>query len=328
MKVIREKKKLIVMVVVIVLAVLIGVGVAVNATGSASGIAKSVTFSENMDGYYVYFRAVDEAGNAGDWSNSQRIWIDTKAPNVSAKEASVTIEEGTVENLEDYFNIEANGGNDDIDVVCTIGGVEYTDTESLTAEGSPYTVVCTASKNGGKSNKAEMELVVESSGWKGEIATSFARGSGSQADPYIIETPEQLAYLANSVNSGNNYYYKYFKQGADIDLGGKQAKDGTWSGQQWIPIGNSSESFQGHFDGNGYKISNIYINGSQDYQGLFGSTSSYRLENINIASGIIVGGDYIGGVVGITEEGSISNCTNNATVKGENYVGGICGRSR
>ena len=38
--------------------------------------------------------------------------------------------------------------------------------------------------------------------WDGSAATSFASGSGTEADPYIIETAAQLAFLASSVNSG------------------------------------------------------------------------------------------------------------------------------
>ena len=163
MKVVKEKKKLIVLIVVIVLAILIGVGVAVNATGSSGGIAKSVTFNENMDGYYVYFRAVDEAGNVGDWSNAQRIWIDTTEPIVTctATNNTLSIAEGDVLELADYFTVTANGSNTDIDITYTIGDVECSTTEGLTAEGSPYIVICTASKNGGNSTSQQMEIVVE-----------------------------------------------------------------------------------------------------------------------------------------------------------------------
>ena len=163
MKVVREKKKLIVLVAVVVLAVLIGVGVAVNATGSSGGIAKSVTFSEDMDGAYVYFRAVDAAGNVGEWSEPQRLFIDTDAPIVTCTvpNNTLTIAEGDVLELANYFTVTANGSNTDIDITYTIGDVECSTTEGLTAEGSSYTVVCTATKNGGKSGNTSMEIVVE-----------------------------------------------------------------------------------------------------------------------------------------------------------------------
>ena len=166
MRIIREKKKLIVLITVIVLAILIGVGVAVNATGSSGGIAKSVTFSENMDGAYVYFRAVDGAGNVGEWSEPQRLFIDTDAPIVTCTvpNNTLSIAEGDVLELADYFTVTANGSNTDIDITYTIGEVECSTTEGLTAEGSPYTVICTASKVGGNSGSATMEIEVEVGG--------------------------------------------------------------------------------------------------------------------------------------------------------------------
>ena len=54
--------------------------------------------------------------------------------------------------------------------------------------------------------------------WDGTVATGFAGGDGSQATPYLISNGEQLAYLAQQVNSGTTYSGKYFKQTADITL--------------------------------------------------------------------------------------------------------------
>ena len=47
--------------------------------------------------------------------------------------------------------------------------------------------------------------------WDGTVATSFEGGKGSQTDPYIIATPQQLAFLAQQVNSGTNYSERYFE---------------------------------------------------------------------------------------------------------------------
>ena len=325
-------KKIAIAIVAIVLVVLVAIGVSVKASGS-SGIAKSVTFTDNMDGAYVYFRAVDSAGNVGEWSEPQRIWIDNTAPTVTAKESSVTITEGEVNTLADYFTVVANGTNNDVDVVCTIGGTEYENTETLTVDGSPYTVTCTATKNGGKSNKAEMELVVEPSGppaWDGTIATGFARGTGTETDPYIIETPQQLAYLASTTNSGTNYSGKYFKQEADLNLGGVKAKDGTWSGQEWIPIGTRDAFFRGSFSGGNYNISNLYVEDTtKTGVGLFGVTEggNERIDSVRVVSGFVHGADSVGtivGVMGYDTGGMLTNCFSAADVSGTSNVGGIC----
>ena len=47
--------------------------------------------------------------------------------------------------------------------------------------------------------------------WNGTVATAFAGGTGTSADPYQIRTAEQLAYLAQQVNGGNAYSGTYFK---------------------------------------------------------------------------------------------------------------------
>ncbi len=54
--------------------------------------------------------------------------------------------------------------------------------------------------------------------WDGSVASGFAGGDGSEKNPYIIETAEQLAFLAQSVNAGEAYEGKYFKLTSDLVL--------------------------------------------------------------------------------------------------------------
>ena len=51
--------------------------------------------------------------------------------------------------------------------------------------------------------------------WTDQAADSFAGGSGSKDDPYLIATAEQLAKLAKDVNGGETYAGQYFKLTAD-----------------------------------------------------------------------------------------------------------------
>ncbi len=59
----------------------------------------------------------------------------------------------------------------------------------------------------------------------GDLTTGFS-GSGTQADPYQLATPENMSELAGLVNSGISFSGKYFKLTADITLPGN-----------WTPIG-------------------------------------------------------------------------------------------
>lgn len=74
--------------------------------------------------------------------------------------------------------------------------------------------------------------------WEHYASTYFAGGSGTESDPYLIETPEQLMKLAVEIenkavveaNFGDGYSKgKYFKQTKDIVL-----SDDAFSGLNWV----------------------------------------------------------------------------------------------
>ena len=125
--------------------------------------------------------------------------------------------------------------------------------------------------------------------------------------------------------------------------------------KSWVPIGNSNEKYQGTFDGNNKTITNLYINASQYYMGLFGCTYGGTIKNLtfeyanvtetNNYAGVLVGkafggstlqnikisntcqikgGNYTGGIAGYLV-GNAYNCVNYATVQGIQYIGGLCG---
>ena len=94
--------------------------------------------------------------------------------------------------------------------------------------------------------------------WSGKVAESFAGGSGTEENPYLISNGEQLALMAQEVNkhsgSGSNvpvYNGAFFRLTSDIDLDNKD----------WIPIGNgiSKGKFAGSFDGDGHQIYNLKV---------------------------------------------------------------------
>ena len=142
-----------------------------------------------------------------------------------------------------------------------------------------------------------------------------------------------------------------------LDLGASYVlkNDITLTGA-WTPIGTTSKPFTGLFDGKGHKIIGLSI--TESYAGgtgLFGvidesgTVKNIILEGVSIdgadnsrvgalagvnygsVSGIsvygtidITNGNYVGGIIGINY-GSVYECTNNASITGEKYVGGIAG---
>ena len=134
---------------------------------------------------------------------------------------------------------------------------------------------------------------------------------GSAAKPYVISRCAELDLLAQRVNSGtgdedavNGYTGKYFVLANDIayDPNGVDA-----NGENYTAIGISSHSFKGTFDGQGHTISGIRINSGYNYQGLFSYIENGTVKNITLADASITGNNYVGGIVG-HNEGTIENC--------------------
>ncbi|MDD5941187.1 hypothetical protein [Fibrobacter sp.] len=168
--------------------------------------------------------------------------------------------------------------------------------------------------------------------WDGTTAKDFACGAGTKLSPYIILTAEQLAKLSFIVGANDkNYQGKYYKLGADILLNdGKIIDDkgalvaDSSKLHKWTPIGNSSVTFTGTFDGDGHTVSGMFINTTSSHNGLFGNSSG-TIQNLTVENSWVSGGNATAGVLGILKgAGSLKNITNKATVVGNgNVTGGV-----
>lgn len=167
--------------------------------------------------------------------------------------------------------------------------------------------------------------------------TGFAwDGTGTQTDPYRIKTREDLDILSRNVNDGQSYRNKYFRVINHIEMGGSK--------NQWTPIGYASfRSFQGHFDGGGWEIRNLYMNQYAEddfYCGLFGYVSNSEnvtLSNIKLVNIEIdvetreksTAAIYAGGIAGMANSVTLTRCEVSGTIKtlakGSTYAGGIIG---
>ena len=167
--------------------------------------------------------------------------------------------------------------------------------------------------------------------WTGDASDGFASGTGTEDDPYIIETAEQLAYLAGSVNSGTDYAGKHIKLASDIYLNDVSDEDWTKTASKWQPIGTKNTPFAGSFDGGGFMVSGLYINSSTiEYAGLFGYSNG-NIHNVAVGRGYVSGGRYTAALCAYSHTGIVVNCTNGAQVSGtqaSEYTGGICGYNK
>ena len=204
-----------------------------------------------------------------------------------------------------------------------------------------------------------MALLIPQWGWA-QTASPPAEGNGSTDHPYIITKAAELAWFRDQVNGGNNEICAKIADNVEvIDLKDFcHAADASQNLEElsWEPIGNGDWNYVGTFDGNGKTITNLYINATQAYKGLFGliyqsTIKNLTFENANVTNtendiGILAGyagngntlqnikisntcqikggNDFTGGIAGYLD-GNAYNCVNYATVQGTEDVGGLVG---
>jgi len=174
----------------------------------------------------------------------------------------------------------------------------------------------------------------------------YIQGEGTVDHPYEIATLEDLYWLSQTESA---WAYKYFIQTADIDASetstwdmGDHDNDGGTTPEEYMgfsPIGNLTTIFTGNYDGQGYSISNLYINRlGYEYIGLFGKirTSGEKISNLDLLNCDITGKRYVGGLIGYRDatssaagssnSGTISNCRVSGNLYAEEYfLGGLGG---
>ena len=158
-------------------------------------------------------------------------------------------------------------------------------------------------------------------------------GGGVATDPWMIGTEKELAEIVDCRTD-----YHFYVLSADIDLtpstdGLKPWNDvvviaGNVGG--WTPLGDNNQSFTGSFNGKNHTISNLTINRTASYQGLFGSIYTGQIKNLTLNGSVTVDSDYqyIGGLVGNSDYLNISNVNVDVNITtASNYVGQIAGNT-
>ncbi len=171
--------------------------------------------------------------------------------------------------------------------------------------------------------------------WDGTVASSYASGTGTQADPYIISDGSELAYFSNQLST-YDYANTYFKLSKDIVLNKgvfsydetngikyifnnetfyiKEYNDEYYDNIERTGIDSgtvnlftSLNGFKGYFDGNSYTIYGVYItNETNEELSLFTDLEG-TVNNLYVQNSIIYGGTYTGGISSKTKNASLSN---------------------
>ena len=156
-------------------------------------------------------------------------------------------------------------------------------------------------------------------------ASPFSGGDGSEANPYLVATPEALNAIRNNPSA-------HYRQIADIDM----SAWGNWEGT----------NLYGSYNGNGFTIRNLKIthndkNRKSTWFGLFESVFHATVKNVNLVNidysiNTIVGnyafyGMAIGGIAAWADSANIENCSVSGKINiQEGYfyeIGGILGHS-
>jgi len=175
---------------------------------------------------------------------------------------------------------------------------------------------CVVTNDVGSTTSFEVKLTV--------TAQPFLSGDGTSSSPYLINNAADLAKMSELINNGIVPYAnegKYYRLNADINLSGYS------SGTGWTPIGTKAKPFKGNFDGNKKTISNLTINSTERYRGLFGGVEEATIQNLGLVNVNIKGGNSTGGVAGEYYSGSITGCYVTGSVNGVQYIGGIAGKT-
>ena len=172
--------------------------------------------------------------------------------------------------------------------------------------------------------KVETRVTVERSDIKG--SNSFGvEGSGTEADPYILDAAQDLVEMRNLATLGGETWFKMVK---DIDMKGIT---------DYIPV-NYDQNFERkiHFDGGNFTISNFKydksVNGA-NYGSLFGVLyGSCRNLKVDKAEVVATNGcGVIGGYVGTTGKPAVLEnvtITNSSVTNAGDRCGGVCGTAK
>lgn len=151
-------------------------------------------------------------------------------------------------------------------------------------------------------------------------ASSSLSGEGSANSPYLIQSGNDLGYLAGVMEiEPESVKGKFFKVANDIDL----------SSYYFSPIGSETNPFVAYFDGGNFTISNMKIYSTSSYQAMFahidsdGEISSF-IKNVKLESVDVAGLGYTAGLVAKMSNGSItSSSVSGQIVSNLGIIGGI-----
>ena len=156
--------------------------------------------------------------------------------------------------------------------------------------------------------------------WDG-TTVSVPLGTGSESDPYLVDTAAELAYLCKNANSlFTTERTNYIELRSDLDLNGKQ----------WTPM--DALDYSVSFDGNHHTVSNLYYSGDANRVALFGqlgansSVKNLHMVGANLTSTKAIA--TVASIVGLSRPGfTMTGCSvkNSVITNAGNHTAGLIG---
>ena len=141
-------------------------------------------------------------------------------------------------------------------------------------------------------------------------------GSGTESDPFLVSTPDELALISNMGANGS-----YYKLTNNIDLTNWIDTNSPEKG--WIHV-----TLRGTFDGDGYTVSGLWCDNNNG--GLLGRLipgTEVKDLKVIIHSGKVVKGNMASGGIVADNMGTVTRCTITGAVEGGYAAGGIAGHN-
>lgn len=132
---------------------------------------------------------------------------------------------------------------------------------------------------------------------------------------------DQEALDATGRASGYNFDQK------TVQIADTVTKELDLKGAEWTPIGTTTTSFSGTFNGNGKTVSEVKINIASGYNvGFFAQLDGGSVKNLCVKGNVTAEtSSQVGGIVGKLSSGTVEHCAFHGTVEGSVTVGGIAG---
>lgn len=152
--------------------------------------------------------------------------------------------------------------------------------------------------------------------------TQFSEGSGTEEDPYQIQTAAEFTSLAWDASLLD----KHFVLSQDINLAGLDSG-------ALLPIGTRGLPFCGSLDGRSHVLSGFGCDLSVTYAGLFGCVGVSQedpnrtgwVKSLTMRDVLVTGRERVGALAACLEGGRIEGCVVTGQVQGTTMVGGAVG---